>query len=239
MSRTHCRSTMLRWTRAPAALGALLLVGSSCYGQTFRQGYEASVRKDYGTAFTIYKKLAAQGNPQAHLGLASLYEEGLGVPRNKATARRWLKSSADLGMPVAQYEVATWYATGAGVRKDSGEALKWYQKAADGGYDHAQMTIAGMYANGEGLPKDAEKACFWQTNAVRHALGDSMKTMEVLASAYCEQLALRRRVEVQASAAAWRANTGWLQSAGTILLVEGRAPVRVAGGLAATPVAAP
>ena len=225
--------------RASALLWALLSTASSCHGQTFRQGHEAFVRKDYRTAFTIYSKLASRGDPQAHLGLAHLYEEGLGVPRNKSVARQWTLSSAELGMPVAQYEVATWYANGLGVRKQEKEALRWYQKAADGGYDHAQMTIAGMHANGDGVPKNIERACFWQTNAVRFALGDSLKTMEVLASAYCQELPRSRRAQVQASAAAWHANTSWLHGAGNPLVVDGRPAIPLAGAHTALRIAGP
>jgi TPR repeat protein len=230
---------MACWTKGLPVLGALLLIGTSTCAQTFRQGHEALVRRDYRVAFTIYKKLAAGGNSQAHLGLSHLYDEGLGVPRNRAEARRWTRSSADLGMPVAQFEVGTWYANGAGVHKDRREALRWYLKAAEGGYDHAQMTIAGMYADGDVLSKDPDKACFWQTNAVRFALGDSVKTMELLAAAHCDQLAADRRAQVQARAAAWRANMGWLQSDGKTLVVDMRPGPRVVETAAAMRGAAP
>jgi TonB family protein len=61
--------------------------------------------------------------------LGSLYEMGLGAPRDYAQAALWFRKSADQGYGLAQNNLAELYDRGLGVARDPAEAAKWRQKA--------------------------------------------------------------------------------------------------------------
>ena len=52
---------------------------------------------NYAEAASWYRKAADQGYRPAETSLGSLYERGLGVPKNKAIALEWYRKSADAG----------------------------------------------------------------------------------------------------------------------------------------------
>ena len=50
---------------------------------------------------------AVQGHAPAQASLAALYDDGLGVPKNKAEAMKWYCRAADGGDPIAQDYIAS------------------------------------------------------------------------------------------------------------------------------------
>ena len=58
---------------------------------TVADGISAYNAGDYTRAHRIWKKLAAQGNPQAQYFLGSILFEGKGVPKNLEEAREWFE----------------------------------------------------------------------------------------------------------------------------------------------------
>ena len=57
--------------------------------QTFEQSLAAYQIKDYGTAFTGFKKLAEQGDAMAQFNLGVRYDDGRGVPKDDQLAYFW------------------------------------------------------------------------------------------------------------------------------------------------------
>jgi TPR repeat protein len=53
------------------------------------------VQQDFAKARLWYEKAAERDEPQAMSNLAVLYRNGLGVPRNEATAQSWLTRAAE------------------------------------------------------------------------------------------------------------------------------------------------
>lgn len=117
--------------------------------------------KNYSKALALLQPLAEQGNPRAQNGLAVIYDQGLGVPKNLNVASKWYRKAADQGYVMAQSYLASMYAKGEGVPKDSAEAAKWYRKASENGNDFAQFNLALMYAKGEGVTQDYKEAYRW------------------------------------------------------------------------------
>ena len=55
------------------------------------------MRQDYHKAREWYEKAAAQGDDLAQTYLGLMYEQGLGVRKNLATAKEWFGKACDNG----------------------------------------------------------------------------------------------------------------------------------------------
>ncbi len=80
--------------------------------QTFEQSFAAYERKDYGTAFAGFKKLAEQGHTLAQSRLDMMYAYGEGVPKDAQQAVAWYRKAAEKGDPDAQYNLGLMYDNG-------------------------------------------------------------------------------------------------------------------------------
>lgn len=60
-----------------------------------------------------------------------LYDEGLGVKKDRAEAAHWYRSAAELGNPIAQVNIEIMYGEGEGVGRGLVEAYRWFDRAAD------------------------------------------------------------------------------------------------------------
>ncbi|TNG02460.1 MAG: sel1 repeat family protein, partial [Gammaproteobacteria bacterium] len=116
--------------------------------EEYQQGWFAFQAKDYGKAADIWKKLADKGDTKAALGLAAIYENGLGTARNPAESARWYQVAADQGSPEAQHDLGIKYFTGNGVKKDQDKAFSLWKKAAEKGLGVAQAKTGYMYHQG-------------------------------------------------------------------------------------------
>lgn len=87
-------------------------------------------RGDYATALQLFLPLANGGDAGGQLGLATMYDEGNGVPQNYAEAAKWYRKAADQGYPAAQVNLGLMYGMGQGVLQDYVEAHKWLNLAA-------------------------------------------------------------------------------------------------------------
>lgn len=78
---------------------------------------------------------SAEANEElAQFEMGTLYEYGIGVPADIATASQWYRKAAERGFPQAQYNFATMLENGDGVDPDRVEALKFYTLAAEQGF---------------------------------------------------------------------------------------------------------
>ena len=100
-----------------------------------------------------------RATPLLKSGLAALYADGLGVPRDYAEALKWFRRAADQGNARAQFNIGTIYFYGQGVPQAHADAVKWFRLAADQRYVPAQFSLGTAYAEGQGVPRnDAEAA---------------------------------------------------------------------------------
>ena len=126
--------------------------------QQFQQGFEASTRGDYQTAFKLWLSLAEQGNASAQFNLGNMYANGQGVKQDDVEAVKWYRKAAEQGDVKAQFNLGVRYDKGRGVKQDYFEAVKWYRKAAEQGHAKAQFSLGNMYNNGQGVKQDDVEA---------------------------------------------------------------------------------
>jgi TPR repeat protein len=93
-------------------LGRLLLLvvlwTSAAMAGDFQKGLKAFNNEDYATALTEWMPMAEDGDLNAMFNIGLMYDEGLGVPVDKARALEWYLPSAQEGDVTAQFNVATW-----------------------------------------------------------------------------------------------------------------------------------
>ena len=105
-------------------------------------GLSAPARSDYQTGVDAYSNgnfklaleewlpLAEGGDATAQNSVGALYDHGLGVDEDDATAAHWYQLAADQNLPLAMRNIANMYAGGYGVPFDQALAESWYEKAA-------------------------------------------------------------------------------------------------------------
>ena len=114
--------------------------------------------------FSTTKKLAQQGNADAQLNLAGMYNYGEGVQQDYAKAIHWYLKAANQGNADAQFALGVTYFLGDGVRQDSSKAIYWFLKAANQGHSNAQNLLGMMYSR-KGVHQDYAKAIHWYQKA--------------------------------------------------------------------------
>jgi TPR repeat protein len=85
----------------------------------------------YREARAAYEKAAAMGSAAALNNLATLHENGEGVPKSLAEAERLYRRGADAGSVTAMSNLARFMEYGHGGRKDLREAARWYKACGD------------------------------------------------------------------------------------------------------------
>lgn len=124
-------------------------------------GMAAVEKEDYATAYSIFLRLANEGNAEAQHNLAMLYRAGRGVKKDLAKSYEWFLAAAKQGIPDAQYYLGYMYDNGEFVEQNPKLAFEWYQKAAKQGNGLAQINLGVFYANGVSVPQDVEQAYLW------------------------------------------------------------------------------
>jgi caspase domain-containing protein/Sel1 repeat-containing protein len=92
--------------------------------------YVAFDRSNYTTALTVWLPLAQSGDKVAQNYVGEIYERGLGITPDHATAAQWYRKAAEQGYARAQVNLGFLYERGLGVPKDPRAALDWYRKSA-------------------------------------------------------------------------------------------------------------
>ncbi|KAJ3175821.1 hypothetical protein HK101_010570 [Irineochytrium annulatum] len=120
---------------------------------------------------------STDGNIDAKVSLAILYEKGTGVPQDYAIAAGLYKEAADAGNVTAALSIGRFYDEGRGVPSNLAAAMKYYQQAADAGsseanyrlgcccyeiedFKRAALLFAEAAAGGEGVAKYRLASCY-------------------------------------------------------------------------------
>ena len=102
---------------------------------------------------------AARGDARAQYRLALLYERGVEVDRDLATAMKWYRRAGEQGHARAQFKLASYYRQGRVEDADLAKAKRWYAKAADQGLARAQYNLGVLVERGiDGVPDPARAA---------------------------------------------------------------------------------
>jgi len=124
-------------------------------------GITAVDNENYAEAFTVFSRLAKEGDAEAQHNLAMLYRTGKGVEKDMDASFKWFQQASEQGIPDAQYYLAHMYENGEAVAENLPKAFEWYQKAAEQGQGLAQINLGVMYADGIGIPQNIEQAYLW------------------------------------------------------------------------------
>ncbi|MFZ4761350.1 MAG: tetratricopeptide repeat protein [Alphaproteobacteria bacterium] len=111
--------------------------------------------------FAQFLQKAQQGNVEAQVKIARMYQQGEGVGQNKAAAFRWWRQAAESGDRGAQTVLADLYKNGDGVAVDEKEALHWQQKAAMAGVSSAQLALGEALWAGRVIGQSRPQAFAW------------------------------------------------------------------------------
>ena len=155
--------------------------------QAYRDG-------NYPAAIKIWRKLAANDDPDAQYALGVAYLKGHGITRDTRKAVRWFqmaaksqhrlaqalvayqagafdtavalwKDEAQLGTSDAQYALGLVLLKGQGVRSNPKQSLQWFGAAAKAGNTAAMFNLGGMYWEGIGTTADPRMAVYWWNRA--------------------------------------------------------------------------
>jgi uncharacterized protein len=162
------------WRRLLTALVLACVPTSSPFAQAqdaqlSRQCLVAFKVKDYAEAFRLCQEAVKRGNTDATIGLAQMYEGGLGVKRDYAEAARWWGVTAHKYRASA-YALADLYAGGLGVPQSWDQARALYLEACYKGHAESCANVGYIYELGHSVPRNRATAIQYLAQA--GTLGD-------------------------------------------------------------------
>lgn len=98
-------------------------------GDPYVRAKAAYDAKDFQKAFSLAEPAAEAGDAKSQALVGLMFGQGLGAPKDAASAVAWFKKSAEQGYASGQYDLGLMYANGDGVKQDLQEARKWWTKA--------------------------------------------------------------------------------------------------------------
>src|SRR6478736_1399089 len=182
------------------ALASPLSMAGGAVAGPFEDAQAAHGRSDYATALRLWRPLADQGNADAQYNLGTLYDNGTGVPQNKAEALKWYHLAAERGNDGAQFSVGVLHFAGVAVSENRIEAAKWFRRAADQGHIGAQVYLGLCYATGLGVPQDNIQAYMWLSLAAARSDQDAISNRNRVA----QQMTPAQIAEAQKLAGEWK-----------------------------------
>jgi serine/threonine protein kinase/TPR repeat protein len=121
--------------------GTLVLQGDLL----FQAPPESDLREDPARAVRLWERALEAGEPEAALRLSTVYESGVGAPRDLSRAYRVLEDAAEAGQPDAQFELGRVHEEGRlGKVVSTDEARRWYSAAAAQGHAGAEARHAQL-----------------------------------------------------------------------------------------------
>jgi TPR repeat protein len=162
------------WSSAQPGIAVAKLEASAAQGLAdaqFACGQAAAREQppDYGAALIYYRQAAEQNFAPAVSAIGDIYEAGLGVVRDIATAQSWYRRAVGLGWPAAQIALAALDSVAEGREVRSKKARRGntserrrddnrWLKVEERGDAQARFHLAQMYEQGIGIEADAQRA---------------------------------------------------------------------------------
>ena len=137
----------------------------------------------YRDLMKILRDLAKENDAFAMQQIGIMYERGLGVKADLATALSWFEQSSPLGLVMAMVDAGKLYGNEELPFSDARKAYLWYLRGAGMGYHEAELHLGDCYYVGFGVEEDPEKAeiCFQRAaDHGNHEACDALGTMYVL-----------------------------------------------------------
>jgi TPR repeat protein len=118
-------------------------------------------------AIKFYLNAADRGHTGAMHELGGVFEYGIGVPKNLATALLWYERAAELNHTGAMTHLGELSERGRDVPQDFANASYWYEKAAALGNADAMNDLANLLRYGRGVVPDLPAAANWYRKAAQ------------------------------------------------------------------------
>ena len=112
--------------------------------------------------------LADQGNAAAQYQLGTLFQKGLGVLKDEATAAKWFQMAAEQGHSMAQLRLGVLYANGNGVPQNFIRGHAWFNVASANGAE-------GGAEKRDSLAKDMSSSQIAEAQALAREYFDKYK----------------------------------------------------------------
>lgn len=161
----------------------LVMLAAPCYGYAdseYEKGWDHFKSGNYSIAKKIWIPLAEQGDGDAALGLAIIFENGLQTDKNTIESTRWYQIAADKGVAEAQHDLGIKYFTGSGVAKDINRTFQLWKQAAETGLGSAQTKLAYLYLQGLGTKKNEKEAARWYRQSANQGNTEGMYNLSLI-----------------------------------------------------------
>ncbi|MCO6505130.1 MAG: sel1 repeat family protein [Snodgrassella sp.] len=150
---------------------------------TYDEAAAAAQNRQYDKALVLFQKAIDENDDaRAYNSLGTLYEKGLGVKQNYATAVKYYTQAAQKGNVKANGNLAVLYERGLGVKQDWGEAMGYYFTGLNNGDGKSMNNLGVMALNGEILPKNISVAWALFASAVNRHDKEAPHNLAVLES---------------------------------------------------------
>jgi TPR repeat protein len=144
---------------------------------------EGGLEKSDSKAVALYRAAVAAGFVDALFNLGCCFDDGRGVPQDRAEAVRLWLQAADKGHAPAEVNLARAYMHGEGVAQDYAAALRFARRAADKGDGGGESNLGALYANGWGVPQDVREGVEWWAKAAAKGEEAAIKNLRARSAA--------------------------------------------------------
>jgi TPR repeat protein len=134
-------------------------------------------------AIKYYLDATDRGHAGAMNDLGGVFEYGIGVPKNLATALEWYEKAAEFGHAGAMTHMGQLSEEGLEIPQDFANARHWYEKAAALGNAASMNNLADLYRYGRGVAPDLPAAAIWYLKAAKLGLASAMNSLGELSEA--------------------------------------------------------
>lgn len=157
------------------ALRLYFRAGNAGIADAFDEGgviYAQETPPNYLEAKSWFEHAVQGGSTDGYADLGTLYNKGLGVNKDPATALNLFSEAAKRGSPEGMYRVGVAYFEGLGVQKNLTTACGWFIRAAADKHPYAAGEAGVCYYNGTGVEQNHETAFNWFVLAGQATLVD-------------------------------------------------------------------
>lgn len=168
------------WTKAAAqdnaqAIGNMALcyqTGNGIERDSVRavQLYQRSMRDGNEPLVRAMESAAAEGNVFAATLMASCYEQGIGVTRNKDRMMQLLEAAAEKGSVISETRLALAYLN----KRDARNAFRWFERASEAGDINAAYYTGKLLLEGKGTAKDPRRGADILLDAAQRGHANAM-----------------------------------------------------------------
>jgi hypothetical protein len=163
---------------AEAACREALRVDPANPAAMFQFARALALANKHMAAVKYYLDAADRGHAGAMNDLGGIFEYGIGVPKNLATATEWYERAAGAGHMGAMAHLGELSENAGGVG-NLANAKQWYEKAAMLGDAVSMNSLANLLKQAGELPAAVD----WYGKAARHGLASAMNSLGELSEA--------------------------------------------------------